>query len=88
MNETQLIRTHRKGYKKQIEIDDRETIPKEEKVELNDVLHATKFDINSDEKVELWLKENQNWQKQPIWKPSEHPLDQKHDTFIHINPCF
>lgn len=78
-----LITTNRHRGKKYIEFDG-ETLPFIKRPHLDVLLHASNYEVNTNEKVSSWLQEIPKWQDQPVWKPSEHPPSNFHDPFIHI----
>ena len=47
-------------------------------------MHYSNFEVDGSSKVDEWLKKNEHWKSQSVWKPKEHPTGQKHDTFRHI----
>ena len=77
-----LIHSNRRYRKKRIDFDG-ETLPVEKRPQLDVLLRATHFEIDVDKKVSEWLQEVPQWQEQPVWKPSEHPSSNRHDTFVH-----
>ena len=77
-----LIPSNRRYRKKRIDFDG-ETLPVENRPHLDVLLRATHFEIDIDKKVTEWLQEVPKWQEQPVWKPSEHPSSNRHDTFVH-----
>lgn len=63
---------------------DEGTVINNEPPRLEDILHANSGNVDSEEKVQFWIKAHPQWREQPVWKPSEHPSSEYHDTFIHI----
>lgn len=77
-----LVRINKRGCKKYREMDG-ETAPTVKRPHLDVLLHASNFEVDSDEKVALWLQANAEWREQPVWIPSEHPSNQRYDPFVH-----
>lgn len=83
-NEGQLIRINKRSCQKYIYVEeDTQTIPVEKRPRIEELLHLSNYEVNSIEKVQLWITKNTEWYKQPVWIPEEHPSTGQHDTFIH-----
>ena len=67
--------------------DDEKTVilDKTRPVELRQGTNFHCNELGTFEKVEHWLKKNNEWWKYPIWIPEEHKDPPKHDPFIHIS---